>query len=167
MFKTNTETERKFLIEIPSEALLASIPESDKSEITQTYLLADKGVTARVRKRVCGGKTAYTKTEKIRINDLSCTEKEGEITEDEYNREFLSADPKRNPILKTRVLLRRGSHFFEIDIYPFWRDKAVMEIELSSEDEDFEIPHEIKVIKEVTGDKRYKNASLAIEIPRD
>ena len=65
------------------------------------------------------------------------------------------------------MLLRRGNHFFEIDIYPFWRDKAVMEIELSSEDEDFEIPHEIKVIKEVTGDKRYKNASLAIEIPRD
>lgn len=167
MFKTNTETERKFLIEFPSEALLASIPECDKSEITQTYLLSKSGVTSRVRKRNSEGKAIYTKTEKIRINNLSCAEKEGEITEEEYRRELLSADPKRKPILKTRVLLRSGNHVFEIDIYPFWHDRAIMEVELSEENEKFEIPREIKVIKEVTDDKRYKNASLAIEIPRD
>ena len=50
---------------------------------------------------------------------------------------------------------------FEIDIYPFWHDKAILEIELNDENDTFEIPKKIKVIKEVTNDPQYKNSSIA------
>ena len=51
-----------------------------------------------------------------------------------------------------------------MDVYPFWSDRAVLEVELESEDEAFDIPPFISVIKEVTGDKRYSNKALAKEI---
>ena len=56
---------------------------------------------------------------------------------------------------------------FEIDVYPFWQDKAVMEIELTDETETVKLPPEIEIIKEVTRDRRYTNAALAREIPLD
>ena len=51
--------------------------------------------------------------------------------------------------------------YIEIDVFPFWKDKAYLEIELISEDEKVEIPPFIEIIKEVTQDKRYTNKSIA------
>ena len=51
--------------------------------------------------------------------------------------------------------------YYEIDIFPFMKDNAIMEIELNSESEKIEFPKCIKVIKEVTDDFKYKNHSLA------
>ena len=61
----------------------------------------------------------------------------------------------------TRYCLTYKNQYFEIDVYPFWNDKAIMEIELRSETEPITFPDFIEVIKEVTDDEAYKNASLA------
>ena len=45
--------------------------------------------------------------------------------------------------------------------YPFWHDKAIVEIELSDENAQIEFPPQLKVICEVTDDPNYKNAHLA------
>lgn len=161
------EIEKKFLIRYPSHEVLSLISEGKRSRIVQTYLLSEEGITARVRMREYSDRVKYTKTEKKRISFLSCFEDERTLTEAEYNKELEKADPKRNPIEKERLLLDFGGHTFEIDLYPFWDDRAVMEIELSAEDEAFEMPSSIEVIKDVTEDKRYKNARLAMEIPYD
>ena len=163
----NLEIERKFLIRYPSEAVLKTIPACHRSAIVQTYLESDPGVTRRVRMRsYCDG-TKYYKTEKIRRTALTCDEFEGEITRDEYESLLKSADKTRKPVKKERLLLDGGDHTFEIDIYPFWGDRAIMEVELSSEEETFTVPAGIEIIREVSGDKRYKNAALAKEIPND
>ena len=49
----------------------------------------------------------------------------------------------------------------ELDVYPFWKDKAVLEIELESEEDEYFIPEEITVIEDVSNDSKYKNAQLA------
>lgn len=54
------------------------------------------------------------------------------------------------------------NQYFEIDIYPFWMDKAIMEIELSEPNEEIRFPEMINVIREVTEDDQYKNSSLAM-----
>lgn len=51
--------------------------------------------------------------------------------------------------------------YFEVDVYPFWNDKAIAEIELSDENASIVFPKQIRVIKEVTTDESYKNAFLA------
>ena len=73
----------------------------------------------------------------------------------------MDADPACRPIRKTRYCLTFDNQYFEIDIYPFWKDKAILEIELADESSEIRFPAQVKVIKEVTGDDSYKNASLA------
>jgi len=75
------------------------------------------------------------------------------------------SDPKRREIRKTRYCLTYENQYFEIDIFPCWDDQAIVEIELSSEDTPVRIPRELEVIREVTGDPRYRNASIA-SLPR-
>lgn len=163
----NKEIERKFLIRYPSEAVLASVPSENRSRIIQTYLISKEGITSRVRSRTYPNGTIYTKTEKKRINSVSCFEDERELTKEDYEAELKNADPNRIPIEKERLLLASGKHIFEIDIYPFWGDRAIMEVELSDEDEDFVIPEGIELIKDVTEDRRYKNSRLAENIPME
>ncbi|MBR4296329.1 MAG: hypothetical protein IKT56_05805 [Clostridia bacterium] len=163
----NKEIEKKFLIKYPRKDFLDSIPSCDISEIVQTYLISEEGVTRRVRSRRYADEVRYTKTEKRRISDMSCFEDEREISESEYLDALEFADPTRCQVKKTRLLKKSGAHIFEIDIYPFWIDRAIMEVELSSEDESFTLPKDIEIIRDVTSDHRYKNISLAYEIPNE
>ena len=124
-------------------------------------------ILSRIRLRRYADGVEYTKTEKMRISDMSCYEDERVISEAEYAAELKNADPERHPIEKERLLLRCEGHIFEIDLYPFWSDRAIMEVELLSEDEEYILPDGIEIIRDVTGDKRYKNARLAKEIPNE
>ena len=58
-------------------------------------------------------------------------------------------------IRKNRYCLSFENQYFEIDVYPFWNDKAIMEIELCEENQKISIPNFIKVIKDVTDDDEY------------
>lgn len=160
------EIERKFLIKYPEESVLVSC--ADVTEITQTYLLgSEKGFSERVRKRGKDGKYIYTHTRKMHITDVRRIELENEICEQEYSELLLRADPKRRIISKNRYCLEYKGQIFEIDVYPFWNDRAIMELELSDEGQSIAFPSNIEVIKEVTDDKRYTNASIARRIPFD
>ena len=75
----------------------------------------------------------------------------------------MKADPTRRQIRKNRYCLSFENQYFEIDIYPFWKDQAIAEIELSDENDLIRFPKQIKVIKEVTEDDAYKNANLALQ----
>lgn len=157
------EIERKFLIRYPDIDFLAS--EGERSEIVQTYLLSEKGSTARVRMRMFADRCEYTHTVKQRISDMRRVETEREITRKEYEELLPQADPARRTIRKTRYCLPFEGQTLEIDVFPFWDDRAFLEIELKDEGERFTLPEYIHVIREVTGDRRYTNASLAREIP--
>ena len=159
------EIERKYLIRYPDLDWLEKA--ADKSEITQTYLHAADGVTARVRKRMWKSKCVYTHTVKQKISDLRRIEHESEISEAEYNRLLKKADPRRNTIRKARYCLPYEGQLFEIDVFPFWQDRAYLEIELKNEDQSICFPPEIELIREVTEDPRYTNAALSLHIPMD
>ena len=75
------EIERKYLIEYPDLNILESYP---KSDIAQTYLKTNDGMTSRVRKRTSEGVTKYIFTEKKRITDVKCIENERELSAVEY-----------------------------------------------------------------------------------
>ena len=135
MTPTHHEIERKFLIRMPCVAQLLALPNATDSEITQTYLLSEPHATARVRRRVYATHTVYTHTVKRRVTAVTAEEDEREITRTEYDQLLRSADPARQPVRKRRITLPCGIHTAEIDIYPFWKRQAVLEIELSAEDE--------------------------------
>ncbi len=158
------EIERKYLIRMPAAALLSRLP---KSEIEQTYILTPEGGRERVRRRVFADRTEYTHTVKQRLSDMTRLEREEEIGEDEYRSLLLRADPSRRAVCKTRCIYEYEGQPFEIDLFPFWEDRALMELELHSEDDSLRFPPGIEIIREVTSERRYTNAAIAREIPRE
>lgn len=152
------EIERKFLISYPDIAELKSLPGCAAFNMVQTYL---SGGAARVRKSTGPEGCTYTHTEKRKISELTRIEIEREISEKEYMEYLKAADPAFRPIEKTRLRIPYGGHIFEIDIFPFWHDRAVAEVELSSEDEAISFPDWLDIVQEVTFDPAHKNVSLA------
>ncbi len=155
------EIERKFLIRYPDLALLESMPNCRKVDIMQTYLLAPDNEEIRVRQRGCDGSYIYFKTIKRRISEVKRIEIEERLGKEEYLALLMDADPDYRPIRKTRYCLTWQGQYFEIDVYPFWKEQAILEIELSQEDMPVAFPEFLQVIREVTGDGQYKNRALA------
>lgn len=155
------EIERKFLIEYPDVSALEKLPNCQRVEIIQTYLTAPDREESRVRQRGIDGNYIYFQTTKKKITELKRVEVERRLSKDEYLRLLMEADPACRPIRKTRYCLTFDNQYFEIDVYPFWKDKAILEIELADEAAEIRFPAQVKVIEEVTDDDSYKNASLA------
>ena len=159
------EIERKYLIRYPNLDALKRLPQYSKTEITQTYLKSENPAFGeRIRKRGTNGVYVYTRTYKRDITPDKRIELEEEITQQAYNTLLTKADPMLQSITKVRYCFSYAGMLFELDIYPFWSDRATLEIELASENESFTLPPFLTVIKEVTGDLRYRNRNLALHI---
>lgn len=155
------EMERKFLIEYPDLSWLEKNPLCRKIEIEQVYLKSAPEEEIRIRKRGEKGHYIYYETHKKALDGMKRMSTERHLSKSEYRHLMKNADPGRRRINKTRYCLTQGNRYYEIDIYPFWSDKAILEIELRDEDEEVRLPQEIRVLKEVTNDPEYKNAALA------
>ena len=155
------EIERKYLIEYPDIDWLENNPTCQRIEIIQTYLNSEDGDEIRVRQRGIEGNYIYFQTIKKKVSGVKRVEIERRLSQSEYLKLLMDADTTKRQIRKTRYCLTYENQYFEIDVYPFWHDRAIMEIELSNENENIVFPEHIKVIKEVTDDPSYKNASLA------
>ncbi len=160
------EIERKFLIRMPDRETLER--ESVKRiRISQIYLRADAGVSARLRRSETDSGTTLFLTEKTHVTHRTRVEREREISPREWAELIRRADPDRRPIEKTRWCVPYAGHMLEIDVFPFWDDRAFCEAELAAEDEDLSLPEWIRVIREVTEDPRYNNSSLALAVPME
>ena len=161
------EIERKFLIYYPNIKELENMPNCTKVDISQTYLKSNDDMERRVRARGINGDYLYYLTEKRKVSNIKRVEIERKLTQNEYLALLMESDNKLHTIYKTRYCLSENNQYFEIDIYPEWDNQAIMEIELSSENEIIKTPEFIKIIKEVTDDNDYKNYQMAKEMPKE
>ena len=162
------EIERKLLIRFPDTASLAAQPKCAVWRIAQTYLVSEEpGLTRRVRRIEENGRISCYRTFKRRLTALRCIEDEAEITPEEYERYLKEADPESRTIEKTRYRIPFEGHTLEIDVYPFWSDRAILEVELEAETEKAALPDYIEIIRDVTADPAYKNWALAKHIPTE
>lgn len=155
------EIERKYLIEFPDMDMLNNLPFCRKVEISQSYLKLGEDDKIRVRRRCVNGEEVFIKTYKKRINKIKHTEIEEYISSETYESMISDKDSLICSISKERHCFVFKNQYFELDVFPFWKDKAMMEIELKREDEKIELPGFVKVIREVTEDRNYTNFSLA------
>lgn len=123
--------------------------------IVQGYICAEKGRTVRVR--LCGESGFLTIKGPSSDGGLSRYEFEKPVTLDEAL--SLLRLCRSGMIDKVRWLVPCGAHTFEVDEFHGDNEGLVVaEIELSAPDETFERPDWLG--EEVTGDRRYYNASL-------
>lgn len=161
------EIERKFVIKMPDVSTLLSQKDYTVSEILQIYLPSEQGETRRVRRRAYSDRTFYIETKKLRIDNMSSEETEREISEREFNALEQTILEGTKPVEKIRHTFLYLGQLFEIDVYPEWHSTAIMETELESRETKVEMPPFIDIIKEVTGDKNYSNASMSRSFPKE
>ena len=146
----NYEIERKFLVD------------GDYKSEAHTHYRIVQGYLSSVPERVV----------RIRINNdtayltIKSTVSDSEFTRYEWEKEIPVEDAQeilkfceQEIIEKTRYLVNVGAHLFEVDeFYGSNQGLVVAEVELESENEEFERPDWLG--EEVTSDSRYYNSML-------
>lgn len=167
MSKQQIEIERKYIIAMPDISRLRELCGFTESRIEQIYLSTASGNTHRVRKRDFGNAVEYTETCKERIDGMSVREREREISENEFMALSKNIAEGTRPLKKIRYTFDFSNQTFELDVYPEWKSTAIMETELKSRDEMVEMPDFITIIREVTGERAYSNASMSRNFPKE
>ena len=155
------EIERKYLIHHPDPAFLASQDGAYRIDIRQTYLTPDAAGNRRIRRWEDRGGVKFIITRKEKVTAVTRIERESELTESAYLALLAEADPARETLVKTRWRLPYRGQELEIDLYPFWTKIAVLEVELTCEEQPVLLPPWLDLIREVTGEEAYSNASLS------
>ena len=151
----------KYLIAQPTLKTLEDTYRAASIDMMQTYLnRANPNVVRRVRQQKNGGDYLYFYTEK-RTTVSGQWETEKPISEKEYIRYLMEGDTSLHTVHKTKYrFVYRGCRF-EIDVYPFSQDRAIMRAALPENISALDAPPEITVLREVTDDPAYKNRQLA------
>lgn len=148
-----TETERKFLVR--GEFRHLSVKEI---KITQSYISIDPVKTIRIR---ISDDKAYL-TIKGRPSGTSISRNEWEFSIPVADALDMQKICLPGRIVKTRYHIPAGKHTFEVDVFHEKNEGlTIAEIELSSEEEIFEIPEWLG--EEVTGNPAYYNANMIRE----
>lgn len=152
------QEEKKYIVELTGE-----IPNCIESEIFQTYLVTDPQCEARLRMRTWNGKRVNVHTTKKRVSDTEQIETERQISNNLYDSLMGQADPYRQPIHKIRKSFIWKGQYFELDNYlsPI-SHLEILETKGVTDDEDVNFPPFIKVIENITGNKKYYNYNLAL-----
>ena len=145
------EIERKFLVKGDFEKEVVS-----RKRIVQGYICAEHDRTVRVR--IQGDEGFLTIKSAPNEKGWSRYEFEQPLTLNDANELLKLCLP--GVIDKVRHWIPAGNHLWEVDVFQGENEGLVVaEIELSSEDEIFELP--TWVDEEVTGDAKYYNACLS------
>jgi len=142
------EIERKFLVDT------FKLPTLPKGHIMKQGYVPTQGIT--VRARISDDQAFLTL--KGRATGLSRSEFEYPIPVEDA-REILDELCSHPLIEKTRYLISHGDHTWELDIFEGDNQGLVVaEIELSNENEAFELP--TWVTEDVSHDTKYRNSNL-------
>jgi len=167
------EIERKFLV---SEADLTNAENVELFSIESVYLDAEKLAKVdpslaadgdrpreiRVSKRTgTDGVTVYESISKLGGHEL--TREEAIVTIDEAAFNSAAAKFGKSRIEKKRFKFTYLRNVFELDVFPP-SNLIILEIELKDEKQLFALPPYVEIVKDVTGESKYYNASMAEEI---
>ena len=155
------EVWHKYLIAMPDVEKLQTEFSASAIDMMQTYLVKTQpNVVRRIRQQKNGQEYLYFYTEK-RYADKDAWETEKPITQKEYVQYLMEADTALHAVHKTKYRFSVEGQRFEIDVYPFSQERAIMRAELPEGKNAPERLQEIEILREVTGDPAYKNSSLA------
>lgn len=167
---TKYEIERRFLVNFPSSwSELAEMFDNliDIKRINQTYLeRKGKEPSIRVRKTIEGltgdKHIIYHFNQKKFVEEGVNEEKEHEISKNQYEKFLEKPHPDKVTIDKTRFVFKYNDQIFELDVFkgPL-KGLAILEIELKDKNQTIELPPFLKIINEVTKDKKFNNFELA------
>ena len=151
----------KYLVKMPDTSVLEQKYNALAIEMMQTYLtVTNPMIRRRIRQQRSGSDYLYFYTEKRTNADGSAWVTERPISNKEYVSYLMEADLSLHPVRKVKYRFNLSERKMELDVYPFSEDKAVFFV-YGENPGAVELPEEITIIKDVTGDPAYKNRMLA------
>jgi CYTH domain-containing protein/predicted ATPase len=152
------EIERKFLVD--RARLVLPVPVQHVIPlIEQHYVLDEHDTPCRVRRTTLADGRIHTKTYKTFVSPGISVEHERVITDTEYRQATRSPAPS---ISKARVAFLWNYRYFELDLFDAPNDSlALLEVEVIDMAEHIELPPWIPILREVTGERAFTNASIA------
>ena len=156
------EVWHKYLIALPTLQTLEQTYHAASIDMMQTYLTrANPNVVRRVRQQKKRRGITSTSTPRSARPTPASGETEKPISEKEYIRYLMEGDTSLHTVHKTKYRFVYQGCRFEIDVYPFSNDRAIMRAALPQDAPALQAPPEITVLREVTDDPAYKNRQLA------
>ena len=156
------DKKHKYLIAMPDMNQLVVNYGAVPFEMTQNYLVVtNPRIERRIRKQKNGSDYLFFYTEKHLMEDGTMWDTERPISSKEYKKYLLEAEPGLQPVHKVKYRFNRGRQRFELDVYPFSKEKAVMFAYAGNDTDEISLPPEIEILREVTGNPEYKNKTLA------
>lgn len=152
---------RKYLIAMPDCQALRQKYGASPVEMMQTYLNSgNPQVERRIRQQRNGSGYLYFYTEKRVAEDGTRWVTERPVSEKEYVAYLMESDLSLHAVRKIKYRFGYRNSRLEIDVYPFSQDKAILFVYGGQENP--ELPEELHLIREVTGEAEYKNRQLAM-----
>ena len=139
---------------------------SSRNEIIQTYLRTNiEGIELKVR-QIGNEKDGYSfyYTQKTKKNGINTKEIEKKISVKDYINLMSEADTSLHQLKKERYCFISNNQFFELDVYPFDSEYAILDLEIDNKEDSFSVPSFLEVIKDVTNDDYYKNIRIAKDL---
>ncbi|PIR69712.1 MAG: hypothetical protein COU47_01345 [Candidatus Niyogibacteria bacterium CG10_big_fil_rev_8_21_14_0_10_46_36] len=174
---TPTQEEERFLVYAPSflsgdcarhETSCWSLQYGTSSvipvSIEQAYIMSGAIGERRIRRREQEGESIYYETHKREIaGHKKRAETERQITEEEYyTKLYAERDNDFEVIAKIRYCFIWKNQYFKLDVFIFPHEGlSILEIETTEEQPEVEVPPFLKIIKNITGDRRYANRELS------
>lgn len=150
----------KYLIAMPDMEALVAHYNAATLDMMQTFLReTNPNVERRIRQQRNGEDYLYFYTEKHLMPDGTKWDTEKPISQKEYIQYLMEGEPGLHAVHKTKYRFTYAGQRFEIDVYPFSSDRAIMF--RYAEGDDAQLPPEVAVLQEVTGKPEYKNKQLA------
>ncbi len=155
------ESWHKYLIAMPDVATLTEKYHAAGIDMMQTYLSqTSPSIVRRIRQQKNGNEYLYFYTEKHYTED-SQWETEKPISAKEYIQYLMEGDMSLHAVHKIKYRFTYHDRRFEIDVYPFSAEHAIMRAALPKSDAAVDAPQEIRILREVTNDPAYRNTQLA------
>jgi CYTH domain-containing protein len=120
-------------------------------------------VEVRLRRRCWGGEVVNVHKTKKRVSQTEYLETERQVSNALYESLLQQADPYRSTIRKTRRSFIWKGQYFEIDFFHEPVDNLmVLQTKGVAEQENVNFPPFIKVLQDITGNKKYYNYNIAL-----
>lgn len=152
---------RKYLVQMPDTDLLRKQYGAVGLDMMQTYLSqTSPNIVRRVRQQKNGDEYLYFYTEKHTSRD-GCWETEKPISGKQYVQYLMEGDPALHAVHKVKYRFTYQNQRFELDVYPFSIEHAILRAALPEGVGEPLAPPEITLLRDVTDDPAYRNRRLA------
>ena len=151
--------EKKYLISMPDVEQLMKNKQCRKVHVKQHYIIDEtRQEKEKIVLRRENNKNFYYKV--VKKNKVKYS---NSITADKYINKLEDENKKFYHIHKDRYYYIFDSRCIKIDVFPFWKDKAILEVDILNDRENIKFPKFVNIIEDVTDNEAYKNYYLAEE----